>query len=927
MTSDAFQLKCDDERGGLVYLGANRPNAINFLMEGQTLGAVEVSVRTGGGDWRAARTAASADARECRLAPDGRRYEVAYAKPSQKPDGIREFTLSESFHLVGQKLFWKLRLQNATAAPLEIGELGLPLVFAQNYDDHPDITYKQRVLRHSLVCGDHAFAFWMLPTGEGPYLLMTPQSGTRLEYARPTPCPWWGEGIWTPYIHARAAAERFGDAGRWRQRLTGAVLAPRGRAGDTVEYAFTFQWVPDFAGVRDALYHEGLLDLLVVPGMTVPRDLVARVGIRCRDKIAGVTPEFPHETTVEDIGACGGYQRYRVHFRRLGENKLTVSYGNSQSAELEFFCTEPLGTLVKKRSTFVARNQVRDPAKWYDGLFAEWDMQLQEAVTPDNPGGLPKFAACGADDPGLCRAPMIAAKNVAFPDAAEIEAVEYYIRNFLWGKLQRSDREDPPYAIHGSDSWLENRNHPQQRNCGGVGGERMWRTFDYTHIILLYYNMYRIARWYPDAAKYLDWREYLQRAYGTARAFFTVPYNINMGEPWHFRGWCDWAYKQGNFDESCLPPMIDALRAEGMRTEADWLENEWIKKVKFFLYDSQFPYGSEMPFDTTAFESTHVIAKWALAHPLQPDDKLWYDKNLNKWYTHPQIDPGRPKAFLDRQVLGNIAARGWLETAYWVLGSDLVTGNNSHYMLRYMTALGGWAVMDYGLYYAAKPADYLRLGYASMLASWALMNTGDEASGYGYWYPGRANDGASGWAFNAVRATHGDQGLYPPTGRGAWRYDGEVDNGYGGYIRYAATLLTDDPVFGLIAYGGEARVVDGAIQVVPRDGLRQRFHAILGAARLHLTLQRDGFAAEQPIVLVTQPDGQVTAIRFVLESRSGSPHTARLVLGGLAPGKYRLLIDRREPAELEPCDGEDRVIDLPAGGKQARTIEIRRAAE
>jgi len=934
MTSEAFRLKCDASQGGLSHLGANSPAAINFLMQGQTLGAVETSVRADGGDWHAAGTAASEDVRQCHLSPDGRSFTVDYGKPSQKADGIKEFTLSETFQLLNRKLLWKLCLQNSTEKPLEIGELGLPMVFAQNYDDNPNITYKQRVLRHSLTCGDHAFIFWMLPSGEGPYLLMTPRPGvpgapgTRLEYARRTPRPWWGEGLWTPYIHAKAAAARFGDADHWRQRLTSVVLSPHRQPGDTVEYAFTFQWVPDFSGVREALVCEGLLDVQVAPGMTVPRDLAALVAIRCRGKIGRLTPEFPDETTIEDLGPREDYQRYRIHFRRLGENKLAVNYGNGKSAELEFFCTESLAKLVKKRAAFVARNQVRDPHKWYDGLFAEWDMHLHQAATPDNPGGLPKFAACGADDPGLCRAPMIAAKNAAFPERAEIEALEYYIRNFLWGKLQRTDREDPSYAILGSDSWLENRNSPQQRNCGGVGGERMWRTFDYTHIILLYYNMYRIARDYPDKVKYLDRQCYLQRAYGTARAFFSVPYNINMGPAWHFRGWCDWAYKQGNFDESCIPPLIDALREEGCRAGAEWLEAEWTKKVKFFLYDSEFPFGSEMPFDTTAFESTHVIAKWALAHPLQPDDKLWYDKNLNKWYSHPRIDPRRPQAFLDRQILGNIASRGWLETAYWTLGSDLPDGGNTRYMLRYMAPLGGWAVMDYGLYHATQPADYLRLGYASLLASWALMNSGDEASGYGYWYPGRANDGASGWAYNAVKTPDGDQGLYSPSGRGAWHYDGEADNGYGGYIRYAATVLADDPIFGFMAYGGEAKAVDGSMEVIPRDGLRQRFHAIVGPARLHLAMQRDGFAAEQPIVLIAQTgDKAISVVRFALENRSEEPHAARLAVGGLAPGKCRLLVDGREHAQWEQRGSENKVIDLPAGRKQARTIEIRRAVD
>ena len=40
---------------------------------------------------------------------------------------------------------------------------------------------------------------------------------------------------------------------------------------------------------------------------------------------------------------------------------------------------------------------------------------------------------------------------------------------------------------------------------------------------------------------------------------------------------------------------------------------------------------------------------------------------------------------------------------------------------------------------------------------------------------------------------------------------------------------------------------DPSIGIVPRDGVRQRLHAVLGERRLHLELDRDGFAAEQPI--------------------------------------------------------------------------------
>jgi hypothetical protein len=38
--------------------------------------------------------------------------------------------------------------------------------------------------------------------------------------------------------------------------------------------------------------------------------------------------------------------------------------------------------------------------------------------------------------------------------------------------------------------------------------------------------------------------------------------------------------------------------------------------------------------------------------------------------------------------------------------------------------------------------------------------------------------------------------------RGPWHYDGEIDLGFGGALRSAATVVTRDPIFGWFAYGG-----------------------------------------------------------------------------------------------------------------------------
>ena len=97
-----------------------------------------------------------------------------------------------------------------------------------------------------------------------------------------------------------------------------------------------------------------------------------------------------------------------------------------------------------------------------------------------------------------------------------------------------------------------------------------------------------------------------------------------------------------------------------------------------------------------------------------------------------------------------LAVRGWLEPGYYLLGSDF-TGSSDVGALSYMANMGGWGMLDYALRFAPSPWDWLQLGYASYLSSWALMNTGRPDTNYGYWFPGPENDGASGWQFMTAK--------------------------------------------------------------------------------------------------------------------------------------------------------------------------------
>ena len=893
-----FSWVADPRTGCLTSLRcAADPHHVEFLRSNQSLGAIVLQVRTPGGPWQAPAPGANVRA-------------------------------ASTFRPAGEALRWQIAITNTSASPVELGDLALPLPFNTDYVWDHDETFVRRVFKHAFIAGHGSFLYWLPVSGDGPMLLMLPVGGTHLEYFTAEGMDYaFGRENFRVFVHSAATGEQE-TRGTWRQPRTARRLAP----GERADYAFDLVWADSYAGLRDALYRHGGVDVTVAPGMVVPRDLEARLALRTHHAIASIEAEFPGDTTIVATGRKGADTRlYRIRFGRLGENRLTVRYGDGRSLPLEFFVTEPLETLIRKRADFIVRRQQhRDPARWYDGLFSLWDRGQPDGrnlLGPDHLGGQHPYAVSGSDDPCNGKCLLVAEKNVAYPDAGEIAALEYFVERFVWGRQQRTDREQPyPYGIYGADSWHENRftdrDPPTQgvSRPGGPSGSRMWRSFDYPTYFALYYDLYRIGRQRPDLLKRLTAEEYLERAYGTARAYFDVPAAIRMEGGWSFTGWVDWQYTVGNFHEKYLLPLIRALEAEGWTAKAERLRGEWEKKVKYFIYDSPWPFASEMPIDSTAYESTYAAAHYALETPLRPDERLWEDRNRGRWFSHRVIDPARHREFLERQHRANLACRGVLEPHYWSLGSDFRGCGSASYTLSYMTPMGGWAVLDYALRHAADPAPSLRLGYASMLGSWALLNTGDAAANHGYWRPGARDDGAMSWGFQPRQVGTEWNPATRDLPRGAWPVCGEADHGLVAAIETARTILFDDPLFGLTAYGGT--IVRGGRHpaVIPRDGVRQRFSAVLGATRVHLELDRDGFAAEQPVEI----ERNFRRLRFTLENRGGTTHRTTLRVRGLPPGRYEANFRGvTVPLGADTAPGSLRLeVDLSAEGPAP--VEIRR---
>jgi hypothetical protein len=260
-----------------------------------------------------------------------------------------------------------------------------------------------------------------------------------------------------------------------------------------------------------------------------------------------------------------------------------------------------------------------------------------------------------------------------------------------------------------------------------------------------------------------------------------------------------------------------------------------------------------------------------------------------------------------RQMQANLASRGWLEPAFYYMGSDFRSSNDG-YLLSYMSQMGGWAVLDYGLFHTPEYADYIQLGYASYLSSFALMNTGED--GKGYWYPDEKNDGASGWAYEPKLFARTWIGR--SLNRGPWMYDGEIDLGYGGALRAAATVLVNDPVFGWVCFGGSLQEQSSSFGVTPKDGVRQKFYLRSQGQSFSMQLLRDGFAKNKEIKLIP---GKLVITE--IENRAGTAHSLPILFKGLNTGLY---IVKRNGAKVgsmvvtKENTEQSIAVDLPPGG-------------
>lgn len=112
---------------------------------------------------------------------------------------------------------------------------------------------------------------------------------------------------------------------------------------------------------------------------------------------------------------------------------------------------------------------------------------------------------------------------------------------------------------------------------------------------------------------------------------------------------------------------------------------------------------------------------------------------------------------------------------------------------------------------------------------------------------------------------------------------GEADLGLWGVLQTMSTdLVTDDPIFGTVAYGGTASSDQYSWTVIPTDGVQQRLNFV--TQQVSVELGTDRYTA-------ATLGKNSKDLRLDMTNVSKSAHIGTVNVSGLAQGTYAVVIN------------------------------------
>ena len=763
--------------------------------------------------------------------------------------------------VIDGKLTLRFTLANHTNAPIEIGGLGVPMIFNNDMNE--------RTLEQA-----HAICSFSDPyigqqggylqvtklNGHGPALLVIPEGKTSFEAYKPILSPRWREhqkptpeiymdltprgitfeGFYDWMVVSQAFAENEWKKAQPWNPPTSKTLGPN----ESWTVGFQFVVVSSIQNIESALADNHRPVAVGIPGYVLPKDIHAQLFLRYSEPVKSIEAEPVGAIDIQKKGEAENraFTEYALTGKQWGRARLTVTYADGLTQSIHYFVIKPQAEAVADMGRFLTHEQwfddPKDPFHRAPSVMT-YDREANHIVTQDS-----RVWIAGLSDEGGAGSWLaFAMKEYVEPQPDEVAKLEQFVDDVVWGGIQFKDGpkkfgvrkslfyyqpdEFPPNYYRSDLDWKSWTSWNKQAS------EAVDRSFNYPHVAAAYWVLYRLARNHTDLVKHHPWDWYLDQAYQTSLAM-----------PHFAEGLAQFGQMEGDLFVAIL---ID-LKAEGKTEQAIQLESAMKARADHWKTEA-YPFGSEMPWDSTGQEEVYAWSKY-----FGYNDKAEVTVNAIIGY------------------MPTVPHWGYNGSArrYW----DFIYAAKYSRIERQLHHYGsGINAIPMLAEYREHPEDFhlLRAGYGGVMG--ALTDIDEQ----GFDAP----------AFHSFP----DMLRFDPL-------SGDNGPNFFGHAWNTGTYVANHPDFGWICFGGNISVSGDEVTVEPKDASRTRFY--LAPAALWLTLDSGQFE------------------RLIWNEKSGKLRIALAPKDGFTP-QARIRIE--QPARLAEV-GSFHVSGSPALDRGAYVIPL-----
>ncbi len=497
-------------------------------------------------------------------------------------------------------------MKNTSETNLEIGALGIPMIFNNNIDRKSlDEAHTENVFFDPYIGADAGYLQIARLNGLDEVLLVLPWKKSPFEAYRPllddpTPRGITFEGFHEWMIHSKAYADNeWKESEQWNEP-TSKILAP----GESYEVGVEFVLAPEIRSVEETLLQHQQPVAVGVPGYILPMDVDAKLFIKHSSEVKSINVEPSRALKVKAVNITPNvWAEYAVSAKKWGRARVEIEYVDGKKQTINYKVIKSESEVVADNGNFLTTEQ------WYDNdddLFDRspsvitYDYDVKRKVLEDRRAWI-----CGLSDEGGAGAWLNAVmKQFVQPDPAQVEQLEMFVNSTMWGGIQYSKGENK-YGVRKSMFYYEPDSVPDGTYSDTINyetwaawskesAESVGRSYNYPHVAAAHWVMYQLGRNYQGLVKQHSWQWYLEHAYHTAIAMVEqAPHYAQFGQ----------------MEGTIFLLVLNDLKAEGMDEMAKQLEEAM--KVRASHWASlNYPFGSEMPWDSTGQEEVYMWSRY-----------------------------------------------------------------------------------------------------------------------------------------------------------------------------------------------------------------------------------------------------------------------------------------------------------------------------